>query len=419
MRVDFKRPFFRFINLGELCSTESTGLVVLHVNTIIRHLWAAWSDDGSQSGRSSPWPPNAHDARSIFPQVQRLFMKILRDEDEGNINTNGLHDLVFQSILKCHQDIGLRHPWWRLLATMTGTPSEHTKATICFVPSLTIDALRFVIAGTWWWARVWSKFLGSTGVAWTPLRQKVTVVPAPADASFGIGVIMICEQVHLSWMAFLSEQDPRCTRTLQIRLEPSKVREFAASSWWKSQFRRLRMVGRSPRTIAQRLALFSPWHRRSWRKSSAALFFQQTLHGFPLRWSMSSKGKAQTGLLVAVLLGVLPPDADPWSWTSIHHRTGTCLQRCRMNIPKRQDEAASRQVALDGVTGVQPIILSGSPVHTAYTVYSDFGDYGGGVYHHVSTTCVPVPPFPSSGSSSSGRTCPPRSSSSWSPRRTS
>merc|ERR1712029_650547 len=37
-----------------------------------------------------------------------------------------------------------------------------------------------------------------------------------------------------------------------------------------------------------------------------------------------------------------------------------------------------------GETGVQKMIMSGGPVETAFTVYSDFENYVSGIYHHVS-----------------------------------
>mmetsp|Transcript_11498 Transcript_11498/g.24109 ORF Transcript_11498/g.24109 Transcript_11498/m.24109 type:complete len:373 (+) Transcript_11498:76-1194(+) len=36
-----------------------------------------------------------------------------------------------------------------------------------------------------------------------------------------------------------------------------------------------------------------------------------------------------------------------------------------------------------GVKGVQKLIMAGGPVETAFTVYSDFENYVGGIYHHV------------------------------------
>jgi len=37
-----------------------------------------------------------------------------------------------------------------------------------------------------------------------------------------------------------------------------------------------------------------------------------------------------------------------------------------------------------GASGVQKLIMAGGPVETAFTVYSDFENYAGGIYHHVS-----------------------------------
>merc|ERR1711972_373632 len=37
-----------------------------------------------------------------------------------------------------------------------------------------------------------------------------------------------------------------------------------------------------------------------------------------------------------------------------------------------------------GVTGIKKLIMAGGPVETAFTVYSDFENYAGGIYHHVS-----------------------------------
>jgi len=37
-----------------------------------------------------------------------------------------------------------------------------------------------------------------------------------------------------------------------------------------------------------------------------------------------------------------------------------------------------------GESGIQQMLMSGGPVETAFTVYSDFENYAGGIYHHVS-----------------------------------
>jgi len=41
-------------------------------------------------------------------------------------------------------------------------------------------------------------------------------------------------------------------------------------------------------------------------------------------------------------------------------------------------------ISASGEAGIQSAIMAGGPVETAFTVYSDFENYAGGVYHHVS-----------------------------------
>jgi cathepsin B len=41
-------------------------------------------------------------------------------------------------------------------------------------------------------------------------------------------------------------------------------------------------------------------------------------------------------------------------------------------------------VSASGEAGIQQMIMAGGPVETAFTVYSDFENYAGGIYHHVS-----------------------------------
>merc|ERR1719359_615407 len=41
-------------------------------------------------------------------------------------------------------------------------------------------------------------------------------------------------------------------------------------------------------------------------------------------------------------------------------------------------------ISASGEAGIQQAIMSGGPVETAFTVYSDFENYAGGIYHHVS-----------------------------------
>ncbi|CAE8633502.1 unnamed protein product [Polarella glacialis] len=40
-------------------------------------------------------------------------------------------------------------------------------------------------------------------------------------------------------------------------------------------------------------------------------------------------------------------------------------------------------ISASGEKGIQQAIMSGGPVETAFTVYSDFENYAGGIYHHV------------------------------------
>merc|ERR1712224_617831 len=40
-------------------------------------------------------------------------------------------------------------------------------------------------------------------------------------------------------------------------------------------------------------------------------------------------------------------------------------------------------IAAEGEAGIMQAIMTGGPVETAFDVYSDFENYGGGIYHHV------------------------------------
>jgi cathepsin B len=44
---------------------------------------------------------------------------------------------------------------------------------------------------------------------------------------------------------------------------------------------------------------------------------------------------------------------------------------------------SGKVLSASGVENVQKMIMAGGPVETAFTVYSDFENYAGGVYHHV------------------------------------
>jgi cathepsin B len=41
-------------------------------------------------------------------------------------------------------------------------------------------------------------------------------------------------------------------------------------------------------------------------------------------------------------------------------------------------------VTANGITGIQKAIMAGGPMEVAFNVYSDFENYAGGIYHHVS-----------------------------------
>jgi len=45
---------------------------------------------------------------------------------------------------------------------------------------------------------------------------------------------------------------------------------------------------------------------------------------------------------------------------------------------------SGQTISASGEAGIQQAIMAGGPVETAFTVYSDFENYAGGIYHHVS-----------------------------------
>ena len=49
---------------------------------------------------------------------------------------------------------------------------------------------------------------------------------------------------------------------------------------------------------------------------------------------------------------------------------------------------AGQVASANGVAGIEQMIMSGGPVETAFTVYSDFETDDGGIYHHVSGSRV-------------------------------
>jgi len=76
-----------------------------------------------------------------------------------------------------------------------------------------------------------------------------------------------------------------------------------------------------------------------------------------------------------------------------------CLSQQSPAGPKKCDAAAKgahsdfasdkysftgETITAQGEKGIQQMIMAGGPVETAFTVYSDFENYAGGIYHHVS-----------------------------------
>ena len=57
-------------------------------------------------------------------------------------------------------------------------------------------------------------------------------------------------------------------------------------------------------------------------------------------------------------------------------------------MPTKWKGSRSQTVSASGVSQIQQMIMEGGPVETAFTVYSDFENYAGGVYQH--TTGGPV-----------------------------
>jgi len=66
-------------------------------------------------------------------------------------------------------------------------------------------------------------------------------------------------------------------------------------------------------------------------------------------------------------------------------------KKCDADATAPHNDFESDKYSFDGSTisahgeqGIQQAIMAGGPVETAFTVYSDFENYAGGIYHHVS-----------------------------------
>jgi cathepsin B len=68
-----------------------------------------------------------------------------------------------------------------------------------------------------------------------------------------------------------------------------------------------------------------------------------------------------------------------------------CPKTCDSDASSAHSDFKSDKMSLtgkiqsaSGESQIQQMIMTGGPVETAFTVYSDFEDYAGGIYHHVS-----------------------------------
>jgi len=74
-----------------------------------------------------------------------------------------------------------------------------------------------------------------------------------------------------------------------------------------------------------------------------------------------------------------------------HERSPKGPKKCDSGAAAPHDKYASDKYTFkgkiqsaSGENAIQKMIMSGGPVETAFTVYSDFENYAGGIYHHVS-----------------------------------
>jgi len=87
-----------------------------------------------------------------------------------------------------------------------------------------------------------------------------------------------------------------------------------------------------------------------------------------------------------------PQGSDPYPAEG----TSGCPQQSSPACPSKCDAGSNRTFASDkytfaggpssasGEEGIQKAIMAGGPVETAFTVYTDFANYAGGIYSHVS-----------------------------------
>jgi len=71
-------------------------------------------------------------------------------------------------------------------------------------------------------------------------------------------------------------------------------------------------------------------------------------------------------------------------------RSPSCPSSCDSDASSEHSDFSSDKYSFSGEIetasgeeNIQRMIMEGGPVETAFTVYSDFEDYAGGIYHHV------------------------------------
>jgi len=68
-------------------------------------------------------------------------------------------------------------------------------------------------------------------------------------------------------------------------------------------------------------------------------------------------------------------------------KIGQCPKKCEASFSGSfaddKYKFAGKVTAASGEKKIQQLIMESGPVETAFTVYSDFENYAGGIYHHV------------------------------------
>jgi len=74
-----------------------------------------------------------------------------------------------------------------------------------------------------------------------------------------------------------------------------------------------------------------------------------------------------------------------------HQESASKFSKCDADAKAPHDDFAKDKytytgntITANGVEGIQQAIMAGGPMEVAFTVYSDFENYAGGIYHHVS-----------------------------------